>query len=313
MNNKFEELLMMAKRGEKLFYVMKAIYLVTLFLLVGCLPKSIMQSPMEDKEESPPNPVSTVEPTEAPPTSANRIFFEDSEATGFPEWFLERSMGSSDYWNELPNEITRSTDAPYSGNYCMTYDPWITANPHANTGIDTIHGNTSKFLLTDVHTDKYYFRWKHRWQTDVDYSGSAQNKNLYLGYHEWGGDFVLVLVKGGPSDFNLSVMKNPGYEMTLNKWPSLAKNLDDMAWHNMEVYIDLKGLTGPTGYLLVKIDGVILYEDNAVYYRDQININDGVPLGLIQWPSNTSGADPKVGNNRQWLDDLEIWDGFPAQ
>ncbi|MCD4702670.1 MAG: hypothetical protein K8S24_12520, partial [Candidatus Aegiribacteria sp.] len=62
------------------------------------------------------------------------LFFENCEDTTFVEWFLARSMGTSYYWDELTTELTRSDNRPISGNYCMTYDPWVTGNPHANIG-----------------------------------------------------------------------------------------------------------------------------------------------------------------------------------
>jgi hypothetical protein len=242
--------------------------------------------------------------------SAERIFFEDCEDTSFSTWFLERSMGTSDsgYWAELTSEITRSSSSPYAGTYSMTYDPWTNGNPHVNIGVDTVYGNTDGFLLTDVSTSTYYFRWKHKWQTDINYSGSALNKNIYLGYNTWGGDFVFVIEKGSSTSFHILVFSNPGYVSRLNTYASHSSSLDDMQWHNMEVYIDL-GTTGTTGYLLIRIDDSVLYENSSVYFRDAININDGVALGIIQWPANTSGT--PTGTNQQWLDDLEIWNGLP--
>ena len=241
---------------------------------------------------------------------AQRIFYEDCEDTSYSNWFLERSIGTSNsgYWSELTSELTRSSESPYAGSYSMTYDPWITANPHTNEGIITTYGNTEKFDLTKVHTNTYYFRWKHRWQTGVDYSGSVHNKNIYIGYGEWGGDFVFVIEKGSSSNFHIVLRSNPGYQIRLNTYQEAYKNLDDMQWHNIELYLDL-GTTGPTGYILIRIDGHVLYEGNNIYFRDAININGGVPLNIIQWPSNTSGT--TSGHNRQWLDNLEIWDGMP--
>jgi hypothetical protein len=240
--------------------------------------------------------------------ASERLFFEDCEDTSYSSWFLERSMGTSSYWSELTSDITRSSSNCYAGNYCLTYDPWTTGNPHGNIGVITSYGNTSGFDIGSVVTNTYYFRWKHKWSPGVSYSGSAMNKNLYLGYHDWGGDFTLAFEKSSSSGWHLLVMSNPGYVIRVNKYPSAGISVDDGAWHDMEVYIDL-GTTGATGTLQIKVDGQIIYENLNVYYRDAIHINGDSALNIIQWPSNTSGT--PVGTNVQWLDNLEIWNGLP--
>ena len=243
--------------------------------------------------------------------AATRIFYEDCEDTTFTEHFLERYYGTTEYsyWVEFKSEVTRSTDSPHSGSYCMTYDPWTTGNPHANVGYDVGngYGNKSKFYLKDYNINIWYFRWYHKWETGINYSGSAKNKNIYIGYHEWGGDFVLNLEKSGSGNWHLVIFKNPGYEITVNKYLSMGYSVDDNQWHKMEVYIDL-GTTGPTGICTVTVDDTIIYSNTAVYYRDAIGINGNI-INKMSWPANTSGY--PVGTNRQWLDDLEIWDGKP--
>lgn len=238
------------------------------------------------------------------------LLFEDCEDTAYTEWFLERSIGTSYYWEELISELTRSDDNPVSGNYCMTYDPWITGNPHANEGFPVTHGNTCGFLFDSVQTSTYYFRWFQRWQTDINYSGTLQNKNIYIGYGEWGGDFVFVLAKNGDDNFHITIRSNPGYVIRYNRWLTFSGgNLDNMEWHEMEVYLDL-GTTGPTGSFFVRVDGIYVADSSNVHFRDEINQNNGVALRTVGWPSNTSGG-PPVGNGRTWLDDMEIWDDLP--
>ncbi|MCD4777012.1 MAG: T9SS type A sorting domain-containing protein [Candidatus Aegiribacteria sp.] len=238
------------------------------------------------------------------------LLFEDCEDTAFTEWFLERSIGTSYYWEELMSELTRSDETPVSGNYCMTYDPWTTGNPHANEGFPVTHGNTGGFLFDNVHTSTYYFRWQQRWQTDINYTGTIQNKNIYIGYGEWGGDFVFVLAKNGDDNFHITIRSNPGYTITYNRWLTFSGgNLDNMEWHMMEVYLDL-GTTGPTGSFFVRVDGVYVADSSNVHFRDEINQNNGVALRTVGWPSNLSGGTP-IGNGRTWLDDMEIWDGLP--
>ncbi|RKX69867.1 hypothetical protein DRP43_03975 [candidate division TA06 bacterium] len=243
--------------------------------------------------------------------AATRIFYEDCEDTTFTEHFLERYYGTTEYsyWVEFKSEVTRSTDSPHSGSYCMTYDPWTTGNPHANVGYDVGngYGNKAKFYLKDYNINIWYFRWYHKWETGISYSGSAKNKNIYIGYHEWGGDFVLNLEKSGSGNWHLVIFKNPGYEITVNKYLSMGYSVDDNQWHKMEVYIDL-GTTGPTGICTITVDDTIIYSNTAVYYRDAIGINGNI-INKMSWPANTSGY--PVGTNRQWLDDLEIWDGIP--
>ena len=242
-------------------------------------------------------------------TAAERLFFENFEDTSFSTWFAERSMGTSSYWSELTSEITRSSESPHSGRYSMTYDPWVTGNPHGNIGVPTTNGNTSGFDISQVNTNSYYFRWNQRWQTGISYAGSAMNKVLYLGYHEWGGDFVVALEKSSSSGFHLLIMSNPGYVIRVNTYPSVG-NLDDMAWHKMEVYVEL-GTTGATGTFTLTIDDNVYYHNTSVHYRDAVNINGGSSLNIVQWPSNASGT--PSGNSRVWLDDLEIWDGLPSE
>ena len=260
--------------------------------------------------------------------SQTKIFYEDCEDTNFshdyetcndenptPEdpWFLERSMGTSNcgYWSELTNELTRSTNTPYAGSYCMTYDPWTTGNPHSNVGYNVNYGNTSNFSWTNVHTSTYYFKWYQRWETGIDYSNSVENKTLYLGYSEWGGDFTFTLKKCGRANYHITIRSNPGYNISYNSWKSFSGgNLDNMEWHKIEVYLDL-GTTGATGSFYVKIDGVYLADEDYVTFRNQMNINNGVALGIVQWPSNISGT--PVGTAVTWLDNLEIWNGLPNQ
>ena len=244
-------------------------------------------------------------------SNACRIFYEDCEDTSFSEWFLERSMGTSSYWDELTTELTRSDESPHSGKYCMTYDPWTTGNPHTNVGYPVTHGNTGGFLWHNVNTSTYYFKWYQRWETGINYSGGVANKNIYIGYGEWGGDFTFTLKKCGSNNYHITIRSNPGYTIRYNRWLSFSGgDLDDMEWHKIEVYLNL-GSTGPTGSFFVKIDDIFLVNESNIYFRDQINQNDGVALGIVQWPSNISGT--PVGTGRTWLDDLEIWDGMPNE
>ena len=242
-----------------------------------------------------------------------RLFYEDCEDTTYSEHFLERHYGTTEpsYWAEFTSEVTRSTDSPHSGSYCMTYDPWTTGNPHGNVGYDvgSGYGNTAKFHLKDYNNRIWYFRWYHKWEPGISYSGSAKNKNLYIGYHEWGGDFVLNLEKVSSGGWHLVIFKNPGYAITVNTYPSAGYSVDDNQWHKMEVYIDL-GTTGPTGTCTVKVDNTVIYNNTSVHYRDAIGINGNI-LNKMSWPANTSGT--PSGTNWQWLDDLEIWDGMPNQ
>ena len=239
-----------------------------------------------------------------------RLLYEDCEDTLFSEWFLERSYGTSDvgYWAELRSKLTRSSQSPHSGSYSMTYDPWVALNPHTNVGGLTLYGNTSRFDISAVDTNSYYFKWYHRWQTGIVYTGEAKNKVIYAGYEEWGGDFVLAMEKAWDRGFHLIVRSNPGYVSKINTYPSVDYTLDDMAWHKIEVYIEL-GTTGATGILTITIDDIVIYHNTSTYYRDAININGGSSLNRLSWPANVSG-DPS-GNSQVWLDDLEIWDGLP--
>lgn len=242
---------------------------------------------------------------------ANRIFFEDCEDTTFSEWFLERSLGTSDngYWAQLTSEITRSTLNPHSGSYCMTYDPWTNGNPHGNTGYITSHGNTSNFDLSEHQLDEIYITWYHRWETGIDYGGSSENKNIYIGYSDWGGDFVFILDKNAVDGWHIDIHSNPGYNLIHNWYrPFSGGNVEDNQWHKIEIYLNL-GTTGATGIAWVKVDGIYLLNETGVTFRNEQEIN-GADLLLIQWPSNTSGDTP--GTAVQWLDDLEIWDGLPG-
>ena len=232
-----------------------------------------------------------------------RIFFEDCEDTNYTTWFLERSEGTSEatYWSELTSELTRSSDNPYAGSYCMTYDPWVTGNPHTNVGIPTTYGNTSNFNLADYELDEMYITWEHKWQTGISYSGSMENKNIYIGYGE--------LDKGGNNNWHIYIRSNPGYNLQHNWYRALdGVNSEDGNWHKMELYINL-GTTGPTGSAWFKVDGVYVLNETGLTFRNQQEIN-GADLLLIQWPANTSGT--PTGNARQWLDNLEIWDGLPG-
>jgi len=244
--------------------------------------------------------------------AAERIFYEDCEDTSFTEHFLERHYGSNTggYWNEFKSEVTRSSSSPHGGSYCMTYDPWSTGNPHANIGLgNTAYGNLSNFDLRPYDTQIWYFRWYHKWETGIIYSGSAKNKNIYIGYNTWGGDFVLVLEKAGGTYWHLLIFKNPGYTNTVDAYPYVSSSVDDNQWHKMEVYIDL-GTTGATGTCTITVDDTVIYNNTSVHYRDAIAINGNV-LNRFYWPSNKSGT--PTGTAVQWLDDLEIWvDGMPT-
>ena len=241
--------------------------------------------------------------------AAERVFFENCEDSTYNEWFLERSIGTSSYKEKLTTSITRSTTDPYSGSYCMTYDPWIIGNPHTNIGYLVDFGNTSKFDLRNVHTSTYYFRWKQKWETGIKYGVDTKVKILYLGYSTWGGDFSVEFSKTSSSGFLMSIFANPGHYLSYNKWISASDSIDDNQWHNMEYYINL-GTTGATGSLFFKIDGVIVHEATGVTFRNQININGGTALRLVSIPANRSGTGC-TGTARTWLDDIEIWDGMP--
>jgi len=243
---------------------------------------------------------------------ATRIWHEDCEYTDFTEHFLEHNYchTTTGVWEEFKADVTRTSTNPHSGTYCMTYDPWTTLNPEAVIGYSLAFGNTSEFMWDDLTpSSHFYFRWYHKWETDIDYSNNAANKNLYVGYSTWGGDFVWAMEKKSAASWHIVLRHNPGYVL-VHPEQNIYRNLstgsvDDNEWHKMEVYLDL-GTTGATGRFQVKIDDVILADESDMIFRTEININSGVPLRTCRWPSNTSGG-PFVGTAQQWLDDLEIY------
>ena len=242
--------------------------------------------------------------------AATRIFYEDCEDTTFTEHFLERYYGTGhqSYWLEFTSEVSRSTETPYKGQYCMTYDPWTTGNPHAVVGYaGAIYGNTSGYDLSSYNQRYWYFCWYQRWETGIDWSGSAQNKLLYINYRD-AGDFVFVVARNGSSNFHITIKDHDTYSIVVNDWlTNPGGNLDDMQWHKIEVFIDV-GTTGQNnGSYLFIVDDDPVNEHTDIQYNGTIHSN---PVQhLTGWPSNTSGT--ITGTCNTWLDDLEIWDGIP--
>ena len=236
--------------------------------------------------------------------AAERIFYEDCEDTNFSEYFLERHYGShyQSYWHELTTELTRSSIAPHSGLYSMTYDPFTAGNPHAVVGAgDVPYGNTSNFRLRDYSGRYWYFRWYQRWEENIDWGGYLV-KLLYINYQDT-PDFTYFIVKNGNGN-NLSTLKDYNtYSLVSNHYVS-APTTDDMQWHKLELLLDI-GTTGDSnGSILFKIDDTIVYSESNIRYNSTISNN---PIGHITgWPSNLSGSGGS-GTGRTWLDDLEIY------
>jgi len=242
---------------------------------------------------------------------ANRIYYEDCEDTTYTEHFLEKHYGTAyqSYWAEFTSEVSRSDENPHSGQYCMTYDPWTTGNPHAVVGYaGAVYGNTSHFDLSSYDQRYWYFRWYQRWETEINWSGSAENKLLYINYSN-SGDFVFTLKRNDSSNFHITIKDHDTYSIVVNDWLTNPDgNLDDMQWHKLELFIDV-GTTGQhNGSYWFKVDDALVKEQTDIQYNGTIHSN---PIQhLTGWPSNTSGT--PTGTSNTWLDDLEIWDGVPG-
>jgi len=236
--------------------------------------------------------------------AAERIFYEDCEASNYSEHFLERSYGTgtSSYWDEFTSEVTRSNLSPHGGSYSMTYDPFSAGNPHAVVGYgDATLGNTSHFDLRN-HSGRYwYFRWYQRWESGIDWGG-YHVKLIYINYQNT-PDFTYFLIKEDSTTVH-STLKDYSTYSLLNNSYSTTPETDDMQWHKMELFLDA-GTTGTAnGGFWVKVDGQICANFSGINFNNTISNN---PIGHITgWPSNLSGSGGS-GSARTWLDDLEIW------
>ena len=238
--------------------------------------------------------------------AAERIFYEDCEATNYSEHFMERTYGTSNsgFWDEIKSEIERSSDSPHGGNYCLTYDPFTDYNPHAVVGYGGAdYGNTSGFDLS-AHNGRYwYFRWYQRWETDIVWDGTVENKLLYI--NQVGvGDFTFIVHKRGAAKFHIYAKDTATYSLIFNDWlTSSGGSVDDMAWHKLELYIDAGTTGGANGEYWFKVDGITVGAKENITFNPTISPN---PIQhLTGWPSNLSGT--PTGTCNTWLDDLEIW------
>ena len=240
---------------------------------------------------------------------ASRIFYEDNEASDFSDSFLEKYYGTSysSYWSELTSEITRSSDNPRGGVYCMTYDPWQTDNPHAIVGYSgASYGNTSGLSLHSFTGRYWYFRWYQRWEENIDYSGSIENKLLYINFNGR-GDFVFTVKKRGSCNLHITIKDRDTYGLVHNVWFSNTDqiSLDDTKWHKFELFIDV-GTTGSgNGSYWLKVDGNSISNASNITYNGTIHSN---PIEFLTgWPSNAPRVSQPSGTGRTWLDDLEIY------
>jgi len=243
--------------------------------------------------------------------AAERIFYEDCENQNFSEYFLENHYGSNyaGYWQELRAEITQSTTSPHSGKYCMTYDPFITGNPHANVGIGDIrYGNTSNFDLSSHHSRYWYFIWYQRWQKGIEWNSTCENKIFYVNWRD-SGDFTLTIQTYGKRNIHIYSKDHETRLVTFNKWITLDHDLTDFLWHKMEVYIDVGSTSNGNGHFWFKVDNDKVMKINDITWNKTINSN---PIHQLPgWPSNISGN--CSGSGQTWLDDLEIWTGLPPE
>jgi hypothetical protein len=262
--------------------------------------------------------------------SAERVFFEDMEATNFSEHFMERSFGTaySSYWDQLQSgsaSVTRSTDA-YSGSYSMRTNLFAPA-PGRNIGLGNVaYGNTSNFSLQNAITGtKMYIRWKQKYEAGADWGG-FMSKQVYLNYRDQ-GDFVLTLVKSGGNNWIISIHTNNPYVYTLNQYFNTSTNVFDEQWHDMELFLDWTGQedsnggsctegqnslsynsSDGNGIVLFRIDGVTQYEKtNTCFYTGPVS---GSPIHHLVLPSNRSGTGGS-GSQTTWVDNIEIWDDLP--
>jgi hypothetical protein len=236
-----------------------------------------------------------------------RVFHEDCEDTGFSQFFLEKYYGTTyqEYWNELTTEITRSTDA-CNGQYSMTYDPWLTNNPHSIIGYDTIYGNTSDFDLNSINSRYWYFRWNQKWEENISYEGNIENKLLYINY-SGEGDFVFTVKKREAYKFHITIKDLDTYSLIRNDYFHTVDDisLDDMQWHKLELFFDVGTTGNDNGSYKFKVDDVVLSEANGIQFNGTIHSN---PIDhLTGWPSNAPRVSQPPGTGRTWLDDLEIY------
>ena len=243
--------------------------------------------------------------------AAERIFYEDCEDRNFSQYFLEKHYGSAygAFWQELLTEISQSTVFPHGGEYCMTYDPFATKNPHSNVGLgDVQYGNTSNFDLSSYHNRYWYFKWYQRWEKGIEWNNDCENKLIYINWHKR-ADFLFKLQKYRSGKLNVLIRDSKDALVYCRGLTHSGGNLDDMEWHKIEVYIDA-GTTGDkNGCFWVNIDDLELIHQTGVTFNSIIHSN---PIHcLTGWPSNISGG--CSGPGQTWLDDLEIWTGLPAE
>ena len=243
--------------------------------------------------------------------ASEKIFYEDCEDRNFSQYFLEKNYGSAyaDYWQELRTEMSRSSLSPHGGDYCMSYDPFATGNPHANVGLgDVRYGNTTNFDLSSYHNRYWYFRWYQRWEKGIRWRSSCENKLIYINWHRR-ADFLFKLQKYGSDKLNV-LIRDAKDALVYSRWLTHSGgNLDDMEWHKIEIYVDV-GTTGDkNGRFWVNVDDLELIHQTGVTFNSIIHSN---PIHCITgWPSNISGG--CSGPGQTWLDDLEIWTGLPTE
>lgn len=237
----------------------------------------------------------------APPLfAAQRIFYEDCEDTSFSQYFLERHFGTAykGYWNELTSELTRSTVA-HNGSYSMTFNPWVTDNPHATIGLgDTKFGNTSNWDISSHKGRYWYFRWYQRWEANATYDGN--HKLIYINSQPV-GDFVLFIVKVDKTGLQVQLKDHATYSVVDTSWFSSPINLDNETWHKMELFIDAGTTGSKNGDYWIAIDDITIYSAANLRFNRTISSN---PLHHVGWPSNASD---ESGSQQTWLDDLEVY------
>ena len=264
-------------------------------------------------------------------TTANAELISDVnfEDTSFTEHFAERwySEPSQTDWDNFKLNVNRdaqSHSGAYSARFNLADGEYEVAVGTIGYGTNNQFGNTDGTdYTTEFDSLKIYYSFWVMAPAENMWAGNY--KLIYQGYANYDCHFVLALHYNGTGNWLFSLINNTppdGYVYNRNDYFTTA-NIQDGAWHHIEVFMDWSAqvngctyscvdldcvaTTNPGTFKLV-IDDVIEYERNDIVY-----VRDGVgtisPVLRTAIPANHSG-DAAV-DSILYLDDLEIWNSFP--
>ncbi|OFZ39779.1 MAG: hypothetical protein A2504_12365 [Bdellovibrionales bacterium RIFOXYD12_FULL_39_22] len=291
--------MLLGKKG-KLLLTIKVIFLLDLFLLIGCLPKAVINSPAVEATpivDSTPKATSTI--ALLPIVAQTTVPIESSGVVLVNENFNDRSYAA-------PLSYYTGTAYDYPINYQQNESDYSLQFDHSNSGSSGI-GTISN--LENYLEDGIYFRYWVNYPESYYFPGDMGTfDNLkMLKIAGTSGDIEFIYkdsAGGGPKSLQLYWNNSIGdLGGTRTGTVPLGQTLTKGVWHKIEIYIKIAA----PSVVHVQIDDYNVYQNTNA----DINLPASGYTGTQQFMSVRAGnsGTPEAGHGIWYHDNVTIISG----